>query len=568
MMLLAEVLTQLLELWDNGHLEALLNTSWKHRVPIILIQIVNRTLIEQCSDGSWGKNQSVETTAYAILTLRVVSSLPWIDYISVHIVSAIQKGQNFLREHRSTWKTAQHLWIEKVTYGSSSLSEAYCLAAMRATRDPRDWSKSVKSLVQFPQKPAEDISRLFSSLEIFQSEPLWKIQACVLEGFLFSPQLKSARADILPSQKTFKNEYLNFIPCTWVIINNIQRIFLHANLLWDMMVLTLCNFRVDEYMETSMTKFEPADIDRVRLIIRTLCAEQDLKADYPLNHQLVDSGHVKSNDTSQLIRTDGDCPQDDTSWSSKKWLADVRDVLSPYIRAMLAWPRIQEASNVDRSHLLFELETFLLSHLDQLQDNKLFSGQPDWSPHKATTFLKPRSNFFTWAHTTGADSISCPFSFAFITCLVGSSGKMSQSQCFETVTQQYLAKDLCGRLAVMSRLYNDYGSLTRDITEGNLNGINFPEFHGRPTEDGREGDDLNTAADLGKLKTQLLDIAGFERQCADVSLERLTKALLESSRTASKERIVQALRLFTSVSELYADLYVARDLSNRVKAAS
>ena len=568
MMLLSEAIIHLLELWDERQVEGFLDTSLKYKISMTLVQIINRTLMTQCSDGSWGLDRSPETTAYAILTLRATSSLPWMAQMKAQITLAIQNGQQFLSECGSTWKSAQYLWVEKVTYGSSSLSEAYCLAAMRTTEASRQWSSVVKDLLQVPEKAVEKISKLFSSLQGFHAEPAWKIEACVLEGLLFVPQLKSARADILPGQKAAKNEYLNFIPCTWVLVNNMQHLFLNAKLLWDMMVLTLCNFRVDEYMETSLTELQKGDVDEVRSIIRELCAGGNGIRDHKPKTQSQDACSKLSNGhRSPSTKPNGNLSEVSDKQHAEK-LADVRAVLSPYVEAMLSYPGLLKASSIDRSTLSLELSTFLLSHIDQLQGNECFASQADRTTREATRFHNPRASFFTWAHTTGADSVSCPFSFAFLTCLVASANKNSQGPCFRTATQRYLAKDLCGRLAVMSRLYNDYGSLARDIAEGNVNSVNFPEFYDDLTsQDGDDDNEKATGAQLVRQKKQVLEIAIHERECADMVLAKLLKCLGEE-KGADRRRVVRALRLFTGVSELYADIYVARDLSIRVEATS
>ena len=118
----------------------------------------------------------------------------------------------------------------------------------------------------------------------------------------------------------------------------------------------------------------------------------------------------------------------------------------------------------------------------------------------------------------------------------------------------------------MSRLYNDYGSLARDIGEGNLNSVNFPEFHGEERE--KDGDAAKEpGAGLAAQKAQVLEIAVHEREAAAVALAKLLKAL-EGRRGEDGRRIARVMRLFIGVSELYADIYVARDLSNQVKGSS
>lgn len=561
MMLLTEAVMRVLELWDQGQMSMPRDSLLLDWVPVTLIQILNRTLMVQNPDGSWGLNQSPENTAYAVLTLKAISSLPWVDDFTEVILSAIQKGQHFLSECRGVWSKTQYLWVEKVTYGSPLLSEAYCLAATNGTTRSYIWSKSIKNLVQIPEKAAAEISDLFCSLHVFHAAPSWKIRACVLEGLLFVSQLRSARANILPGQQTAKNEYLNFIPCTWIVVNNIQNLFLDAYLLWDMMVLTLCNFRVDEYMETTMVQLSAPDLDEVGSTIRTLCEQENIEPIKPPHH--VESHHPAGISTiptldshpSAASRADRQLLEITTQENLAKCV-NVKTVLAPYVEAVLSHQRIQQASLIDRSTLRFELCTFLLSHLDQLLDNARFSRQRGWSPHKPTQFLTPRTSFFTWVHTTGANSVSCPFSFACLICFTGSSCNRP-GPCFESMPQRYLAQDLCGRLAAMSRLYNDYGSVARDIAEGNLNGLNFPEFHTSHAT----SDEVSTASQAA-LKAEMLEMAQHERECADTVLEKLVKELRRSIGTSW--RVADAMTLFTGVSELYADIYVTRDLSNQV----
>lgn len=45
-----------------------------------------------------------------------------------------------------------------------------------------------------------------------------------------------------------------------------------------------------------------------------------------------------------------------------------------------------------------------------------------------------------------------------------------------TKAWSYIAENLCHHLSNLCRIYNDYGSSSRDQDKGNLNSINFPEF--------------------------------------------------------------------------------------------
>ncbi|MCJ1438192.1 hypothetical protein MMC27_007579 [Xylographa pallens] len=552
MMLLAEALMKLLRLWDEGILIGLPQTLLKERIPTVLIQVLNRTLFSQNSDGSWGSCSRAETSAYAVLTLAAVLPIPWIQTSGENVHSALRTGQAFLASSPDEWVQPHYLWIEKVTYGSANLSNAYCLAAMKCAKDNYSWSKKIQDLMENPQKSIAILSRFFSTLEPFQSEAPWKLRASIVESFSFLARLKGISTSIFPRLSGTKNEYLKYIPCTWVVINNYQKLSLPTDLLWDMMYLTVCNFQVDEYMETVAAQIGKDDFEPLKASIRSLFKEEhagkiSLKRPHPDSIKATNSHNQKN----------GNC---ETGLESS--LISFESVLKHYIKTMLEYPHIQEASSLNKANLRYEIEVFLLSHITQLQDNARFSRQENWSPERTVVFSTPRSPYSIWATTTGAESVSCPFSFAFFTCLLGlSSGESGDS--YSSTYQRYLAQDLCTRLAVMSRMYNDYGSIARDRAEANINSVNFPEFHSRSIEQQQSASSQDVQASETMLKAELLSLAQYERACVDTAMEALLRNMETGTRTGKAK--ADGVRLFAGVTALYADIYVARDLSNSLK---
>lgn len=569
MMLLAEALTELLVVWDKGPLKTLPEELIRDRIPVILIQILNRTLLAQTAAGAWSPNGCPETTAYGILTLKALQSLPWHRSLQEAVVSGIRSGQQFLDQSEDDWIKPAYVWIEKVTYGSARLSEAYCLAAMKDSVTSHAWSERVKSLVNIPEKRLSKLLQLFSSLRDFQNEPRWKLVASALEGYTFLSQLKSAGSKILPEQRGAKNEYLAYIPFSWVLVNNHHRLFLNANFLWDMMVLTVCNFRVDEYMESAVGKLSDANLEPVKAMIHRLCSAQV---------EIAVNGYRTNGTGTQSNATDGAPADGATADTHEKdsvsTLTSVRVILGHYTRRMLGYPRIIGASTSDRSNFRNALCTFLLSHIKQIAENSSFAAQSSWDSSTTSVLASPHQTFYDWAHNTGAESVSCPFSFAFLTCLLGAASASTQEaqeqadDCFGSARQKYLAQELCMHLAIMSRLYNDFGSVERDRIEANINSINFPEFHNYANHSASDTEEA--AAEYEKrLKEDLLELATHERHSADIAAERLLKDLDEYKGKEGgirKKEKVKAVRLFIGVTRLYADLYVARDLSNRVAA--
>lgn len=607
-MLLAEVLVRLLYLCDVGLLSSMPPDLLRDRLPVVLTQILNQTLFEQTMDGGWDLYESAETTAYGVLTLKAIYSLPWHTLLYEKTMSSIHLGQSKLTRSQQDWTKPSHLWIEKVTYGSATLSEAYCLAAMHPLPTAHEWSSRTADLVEVPSKAILNSVDFISTVDEFQSEPEWKLIASAVEGYTFLRQLKSTRTDILPRQREAKNEYLAYVPLTWILTNNVYGLNLRANILWDMMVLTVCNFRIDEYMETTVAKCSEADLEQIKSIIHDLCSAEPsdrLKLSEAVTEPVVKSS--EATDLSSVSRSDSNgttihmpCPKMNSHntiamEANEKYavppLTNFRAVISHYTHAILAHPHIILASPTDHSHLRMSLRTFLLSHIAQVADNSRFSTQAFCAPSTTTIFATPRTSFHTWAHSTGADSVSCPFSFAFFTCLVGAAATPSSApprpqkpaaapadDCFGSVRLKYLAGELCSHLAVMSRLYNDFGSVVRDRVEANVNSVNFPEFHSgavvhRWRSVSLTVDDEKAGRHVCEedLKGDLLVLARLEREAVDLACARLLEDIEGRPRENGVVRQTlkrNAVRLFVGVAKLYADIYVARDLSNRIAKES
>ena len=555
MMLLAEAMLHMLELYDKGKLQLSLSLL-QERLPVVLTQIINRTLFTQSHTGSWGKSASIETTSYGILTLAAVSSIPWVSKVRGQMDHAIRIGQQFLASAPDCGTVPQYLWIEKVTYGSHIFSESYRLAALRPSMSSHTWSLRVCKLLEITEKSVATFTKVVSSLESFREQPLWRLEASAIEGHAFLPLLKSTRTDILPQQKRAKNEYLNYIPYTWVIVNNCRNLFIQANLLWDMMVLTTCNFRVDEYMENVVAKRGGALLGHLKSNISTLFAH--------VHSRGTSSRKRPHEDTVNLTNSTASLPE--TRDADISELKDFKITIGHYIEEMSSYARIQQASKVDREHFSIALKTFLLSHIAQMEDNVRFSAQD--SPNNSMTgiFGSARTSYYTWVHTTAADSVSCPMSFAFFTCLLGASlcSRTKAEKCFSSVRQSYLARDLCAHLAVMSRMYNDYGSFVRDQSEANINSVNFPDFH-KNCENGQDSfsEMYRKTLDWALMKKELLSLATYEREMAESVGNKLLSNLKSSGLRKDRSK-ADGIELFMGVTALYADLYVARDLSNYV----
>ncbi|MCJ1377536.1 hypothetical protein MMC17_000631 [Xylographa soralifera] len=133
------------------------------------------------------------------------------------------------------------------------------------------------------------------------------------------------------------------------------------------------------------------------------------------------------------------------------------------------------------------------------------------------------------------------------------------ADCFPSITQKLTAYNINMHIGAYSRVYNDYGSITRDREERNLNSKNFPEFFADETVDA-DGADKNGGLDP---KTTLLCTTKYERQCAAHIAKVLSKSLTAEGVTGKK--VADYLHAYLGYSEQFADMYVMRDVTNRVK---
>ncbi|KAL8861932.1 MAG: hypothetical protein Q9178_001802 [Gyalolechia marmorata] len=556
-MLLAQTLVRLLELWDQGHITLLPTALLQNRLPVTLIQLVTRTLENHTSETLKATVGSMEILAYAILTLKALYSLPWFGALSEEILSRIQEIQAALDDYGAASYEPQYVWVEKVTYGSFFLSEAYFLAAMRPTKPAHVWTEKVLNLVPIVPVQEKNITHMFRKLRCFEPEPIWKVRACVLEGLMFLPQLRSSYINILAGEKIAKNEYLSFIPCMWVVINYMRKLDLETNLLWDMMVLTLGNFRVDEWMESVTRSFDVIHLSRAKDSIRSLCERW-----HPEEHAYIDGTFIS-------LAAEQSAAQQSTDILDS---ASLHATLTPYISTVIGHPRIIGCSTPQLQALRTALHTFLNAHIDQTIANLSLSAQAGPS--------LPFEDFSDWLRSISAPSVSAPFSFEFLTCLMGGLPP--------DPVVRYLSQEYSAHIAVMSRMYNDLGSLMRDTAEQNVNCCNFffggstrgNNANGSRAEDHLSahahgyniGDETDEQIQLASPKTRLETLAAYERDAADLAGARLVSALLASGTPDSKgglygqrkrKRWANAVRLFSGVAELYADIYLVKDLSNR-----
>ena len=558
MMVYAEAVTSINQLRELEPLDVVDGRNLQERIPITIIQILANILSSQNTDATWGPRGCAETTAYALLTLTAIGSLPYILPLQEEIRHAIASGHQTLLQMSKSWAEDRAMEIDKVTDGPPMLSRAYTLIAMRKAIIGFSCAESASKTDIRRRDEVLAFSRYFSSLDHMKKESLAMIKASVLEGCFYVPLLKARRTDIFPAtDANEKDKYFNYIPPLWIFTSTCRRIFLPPECLLDMMIRSMFIFLVDEYMESNVALLSTEELTTFRDSIKAILSERspselhrlDLTTQQTLkNKRATDTGHLSPATLSDRLRA-------------------AISVFETFASSIMTYPTFKNASATDLLELRSETKNYLLSHVAQIEDNARFVSQTHHRPSKRTKFPSPRTPYHVWAHTTGAGHISGPFSFALFTCSMSGGVRNGKSDCFKTVRQKIQAYIMNLHISAYCRMYNDYGSITRDRAEGNLNSINFPEFFPLDDRSCSGNDDVGgqgVDGDQERAKATLLEAAEYERQRAVEAAEPLLKELYEGE-VGEESRIADALRVYIGCCEHFSDLYLYRDVTNSVR---
>ena len=546
-LLLVETLVDLIVLVERGTLSELLDQNLQSRVLITLFQACLRTILEQKDNGAW--NDSIEETAYGVLILSEARRLSLWSQLREPLDSAIDRGVAYIRAHAAA--KPKSIWIEKVSYASSLLTETYILAALRSASSRRleEENENVgKTLfrVELSLKGRKHV-KLLQQTPLFAKTPAWQIQASMIESVLFQPLLRARRLDIFPRKDMEQDKYFDIIPFTWTSCNNRRATFAPTTFIYEMMIISFLNYQADEFMEAVAGTAFHGRIDALRELIDRVFSDQ--------------------NDMSQNLNGSGPDVDVDSNGSGGSTYADVLIPLYRFVTHVSCHPSILAASPWDRECVKRELRAFLHAHVTQTEDNTKFQKQQQNKIRQqknrngqayAAAFSSATDTFFHWVRTTSADHTSCPYSFSFVSCLFGSL-LFHGRECFPTVREKYLASATCRHLATMCRMYNDYGSIARDADEGNVNSVNFPEY--------------DNADSVEDKKSALWELAQYERACLDDALARLGGAAASSKTPpaaadgGAAERHMALWQMFCDVTDLYGQIYVVRDIASRMVAA-
>lgn len=407
-MLMVEVFVRLIQLWARGCVPVPDDSAIQDKVIICLFQALNRTLHTQKSNGSWGSG-GCETTAYAIITLKRLSSFTSAPMIRTQLTNAIENGRRYLSKNFRPFSEPDHIWTGKTTSGSSVLYQAYIMAALQTPMSKQS-SPTIESHFEIPLAKITIQTKYYAKQAWFANVPEWLIQACLVESRLFLPQIRIVRYAVFPSDNLGEDSHFESIPFSWIVASYLDNRAIGAEFLYQMMILSVLARQLDEYIDGTVRESFSGCLFEVEDIIYSIFQELEL---YNKDKCFCgDHGHDRE--------------------STATSISDVRSVLYRFISHVLNHPYVLMASGRDQAHLKSELLAFLLGRISQLASHHS-PNATDQTPHAYT--------------------------FAFLSCLVGNQGSNCgvglRRDFLETPEQQYLAVDLCRHMSIISFMSNN-----------------------------------------------------------------------------------------------------------------
>ncbi|PVH92485.1 hypothetical protein DM02DRAFT_677472 [Periconia macrospinosa] len=507
-----------------------------NRGPIMILQMASQILAGQNSDGSWGKGTFVclETAALALLALCSMNQFPFLGIISMDIRHAVEYGRQSLMmltlSKNGAPRGKSFLWKGCTAHACQNIKEAYILSASAQCLSFHISEDLPSILKQEASKKALSLASFFHSLPALKKAGFFKLKAGAMESAYYVAKLKTMRNDIFPVTNAKEmDKYFDYIPIMWAISSIVRDAFVPPVLIWDISVLSMYIFLVDEYMEGFVAQFTAMELWELRLNIESIFASNEGYA----------APSMKEGTQSVRVR-------------------EASDVFYKWATYHMTYSGLISASTTDRLSLRIESKNYLLHHLTQLADNQRLGTQIRFSSTKR--FESPSMGFAPWLHLVGSGHIGAPIGLVWFAACVGHRIRGPGKDCFSTVKQKLMVWNANSHAGKQLRMFNDYGSVARDAAESNLNSINFPEFFSMEAAGDEVGDDWFR---VSQRKNILLDAALYERSCTDREMNELYAELKKDGKVG--ERLVQWVETYYAGGDLFSDLYLLRDVTNTTK---
>ena len=542
-MLMVEVFVRLINLWARGCVPVPNDPAIQDKVIICLFQALTRTLQAQESNGSWGSG-GCETTAYAVITLTRLLSLTSAPKVKVQLTNAVENGRKYLSKHFRSSAEPDHVWSGKITSGSSNLYQAYVLAALQAPVSKHP-GPTIESHFEISLAKVTIQTKYYAKQAWFTNVPEWLIQACLVESYLFLPQIRDVRYAVFPCDSLDEDLHFDTIPFVWIAASNLNHQAIGAEFLYQMMIISLLGRQLEDYMQNVVADTFSGCLFEVEDVICGIFQELEVSSK---DHCFCEDHGSERSSTATAI-------------------SDVRSVLYRFISHVFNYPYVLRASERDQAQLKSELLAFLLSRVSQLSVQHASSA---------------------------TDQTAHSYTFAFLGCLVGNQssrdGVGRRYDFLDTPEQQHLAADMCRHMSIISFMSSNareeyqhvrttviesrsasLGSgvqlLSRSVSSASTSSSSYPDESLSPVSPMSSVSSVSSGSPRNAFFPKSLDqlpsksspisstehlqmtrLFDHERRCLTLCLDSIGKAGIN-------QRTANVLKVFVDASELSEQIY-------------
>jgi len=219
--------------------------------------------------------------------------------------------------------------------------------------------------------------------------------------------------------------------------------------------------------------------------------------------------------------------------------------LHKFITFIAYHPVLEKASPYDRAHHRREFKAYLLAMITQVEESVRYAAQLP-----SNTIYNPPSSYMKWVRTISAALVGGFNCGSMFFCYLSP----GTTDLFPTPELKFIAQDCLTHLSTLCRMWNDHGSIQRDMAEENINSVHYPEFAGLSEDE---------------AKGQLRQLAVYEKKKMDDSLRELRTRAKEVMGPRKGEAVVDQYMLFFRGAESYNAIYEFKTISGtKVSSAS
>ncbi|KAL8704955.1 MAG: hypothetical protein Q9201_001901 [Fulgogasparrea decipioides] len=390
MMLFAQVMIEVMILWDRDRLLFIEEYLIGDCIPILLLQTLNRTLLTQNDDGSWGNPSSNEVTSYAILTLVHIGALPLANIAGHAIKDVLNRGYTFLDQAHQGGSGSNYLWIEKVTYSSSALTECYHLAALKTKPANHAFGDRIKSIFSVQPNAVAPQAALLSTnwrRTLLRDRPISIMESIHLESDLLTRQAIKKHPSPYSEVHKIQSNNSTLVTLLWTMASYLKKEYLSPKQLIDIIDVFGVIHHTNEYLQ-SMAREDPT---KSSLIVRRAINKRFTEGQEGPAH--ASNGSSEQGEEIRRGEYDTSLIKSMTTRGSKRKLDDVpvdNDEFHTFRQLKPKKLRYEQAVPNDEKSLLY------ISQDSKLDDNSIDGTNGSHTMNQSNTTRGSRFEGVTW----------------------------------------------------------------------------------------------------------------------------------------------------------------------------